>query len=67
MALAIFFIETTEPENEIGVVIELKYSSDEKNLDTELPWSVTAKSRIKTMCRSCVRSMRIFPNQYTGI
>ena len=28
-------IETTEPENEIGVVIELKYSSDEKNLDTD--------------------------------
>ena len=46
-------IETTEPENEIGVVIELKYSSDEKNLDTDCVERYS-KSRIKTMCRSCV-------------
>ena len=27
----------------------------------------TGQNMVKTMCRSCVRSMKIFPNQYTGI
>ena len=41
-------IETTEPENEIGVVIELKYSSDERTL-IQTAVERYSKSRIKTM------------------
>ena len=46
-------IETTEPENEIGVVIELNIVAMKRTL-IQTAVERYSKSRIKTMCRSCV-------------
>ena len=53
-------IETTEPENEIGVVIELKYSSDEKNLDTDCRGAlqqIEDKNYVQELCNKGYRKI----------